>query len=99
MPRAAGPPWSRGRAARGGEGGPMLVAGVDGVRGGWLLAFRHGPEVDLERAGTVADVLRLADRAEIVAIDMPIGLLEAAAPGGRECDRLARRMLGPGRGS
>src|SRR4051794_33828568 len=30
---------------------------------------------------------------------MPIGLLEAAVPGGRECDRLARRMLGPGRGS
>ena len=99
MPRAADPSWPRGRATRGGEGGPMLVAGVDGVRGGWLLAFRDGPEVDLKRAATVADVVRLADRAEIVAIDMPIGLLEAAVPGGRECDRLARRMLGPGRGS
>jgi predicted RNase H-like nuclease len=30
-----------------------------------------------------------------VAIDIPLGLLDAAASGGRTCDQLARRRLGP----
>ena len=35
----------------------------------------------------------------IVAIDIPIGLLDAAVPGGRDCDKLARSFLGPRRNS
>jgi predicted RNase H-like nuclease len=69
------------------------VVGVDGIRGGWLLAIKQGREVTLERAIDFAAVLNLADRAEAIAIDMPIGLLEVAVRGGRECDRLARERL------
>jgi len=32
--------------------------------------------------------------ASVVAVDMPIGLPEGHQPGGRTCDRLARRLLG-----
>jgi predicted RNase H-like nuclease len=39
-------------------------------------------------------VLDLAREARIVGVDMPMGLLDAAAAGGRECDRQARRLLG-----
>src|SRR5438105_2901832 len=39
-------------------------------------------------------VLDLTRRARVVGVDMPIGLLDAATPGGRECDRHARRLLG-----
>ncbi len=35
----------------------------------------------------------------LFAIDLPLGLLQKHAPGGRECDRLARCILGPRRGS
>ena len=59
----------------------------------------RGREVTLERASNFATVLGLADQAEAVAVDMPMGLLEVAVPGGRDCDRLAREVLGPGKTS
>ena len=77
----------------------MAVVGVDGIRGGCLLAVKQGREVVLERASDFAAVLNLANRAEAIAIDMPIGLLEVAVSGGRECDRLAREQLEPGKKS
>ncbi len=43
------------------------------------------------------DVFRLP--ALIFAIDLPLGLPEKFSPGGRECDRLARKLLGPRRAS
>jgi predicted RNase H-like nuclease len=45
------------------------------------------------RAGWVL-VLDAAADADVLGIDMPIGLLEHAVPGGRDCDRRARRLLG-----
>jgi predicted RNase H-like nuclease len=36
----------------------------------------------------------MAADARVIGVDMPIGLLDAAEPGGRECDRRARRLLG-----
>jgi predicted RNase H-like nuclease len=38
-------------------------------------------------------VLGLSPAPEIIAVDMPIGLLETPQPGGRSCDQLARRLL------
>jgi predicted RNase H-like nuclease len=38
--------------------------------------------------------MALAPSPTIIAIDIPIGLLEAPQPGGRLCDRQARRLLG-----
>lgn len=72
--------------------------GLDGCRGGWVAAH-------LEPDGTchvrihpaLRDLLR--DEASTTAIDIPLGLLDAPAPGGRTCDREARRRLGPRRAS
>jgi predicted RNase H-like nuclease len=40
------------------------------------------------------DVLHAAGEAAVLGVDMPIGLLDRAVPGGRDCDRRARRLLG-----
>jgi predicted RNase H-like nuclease len=39
-------------------------------------------------------VLALPEAPVVIGVDMPIGLLDAAERGGRECDRLARGRLG-----
>jgi predicted RNase H-like nuclease len=75
------------------------VGGVDGCRAGWIVAlveaqaqcfgqhhFRLCPYFD--------EVLHLYPTPTVIAVDMPIGLLCESQPGGRECDRQARRLLG-----
>jgi predicted RNase H-like nuclease len=74
------------------------IAGVDGCRSGWFVVLieydgtirqeRHEFCVDFHR------VLELQSGSAITAIDIPIGLLAANVPGGRDCDKEARRMLG-----
>jgi predicted RNase H-like nuclease len=78
-----------------------LIAGVDGCRAGWLVVLTHGgfaegdgAHAQVAVARDFDGVLELTRGARVVGIDMPIGLLDAAAPGGRECDRHARRLLG-----
>jgi len=76
----------------------MLLVGVDGCRGGWVVATA---DERLERIRFVVvlsldDVLRRSSTDGIVAIDVPIGLPEA---GDRACDRSARRLLGGPRAS
>ena len=44
-------------------------------------------------------VLDLEPKPSVVAVDMPIGLLEEPSSGGRECDKEARRLLGTPRRS
>ncbi len=76
------------------------VAGLDGCRGGWVLAVLPtvlpangaGP-VELRVVEKVEEALALLDTRVIGAlgIDMPIGL---AAVGPRRCDLEARRLLG-----
>jgi len=82
-----------------------LVAGVDGCRAGWLVVLTDaaaadgGPEPsEVALARDFRAVLELTRGARIVGVDMPIGLLDAATPGGRDCDRQARRLLGHPRG-
>ncbi len=76
------------------------VAGVDGRRGGWVVVLR--PLGSLEVRGRLVErfreVLGLLERPSIVGVDIPIGLLDRAVKGGRECDREARRILGQPRG-
>src|SRR5271156_3342724 len=75
----------------------MLVAGIDGCRGGWV-AFK----VNLPAHSTSVEVVDLPawlrehppDLA-CVGIDIPIGLLA----GPRACDKAARKLLGQPRGS
>ena len=75
------------------------LAGVDGCPGGWVVALaRRGPDHRLSRLRFVVrphieDILNLPEAPAIIAIDMPIGLLDVPQPGGRDCDQLARRLL------
>lgn len=91
------------------------IAGVDGCRGGWVVAKApllddEGPgvsrprrgEVELKVCPTWLDVVKWCRGAVRIAVDMPIGLPDRAEPGGRPCDRAARKLLrapdgGPGR--
>ena len=71
--------------------------GVDGCRGGWFYFAHYGDEFLFGVERTVADILaRYTIRCLL--IDMPIGLSDADGPP-RECDRLARQLLGPRRAS
>lgn len=87
------------------KGKSIVVAGVDGCRGGWLMVRRRispkGPksldsEVDLGPEIVISASWRELPAADLVAVDMPIGL---PASGRRGCDRLARLRLGPRRSS
>lgn len=69
------------------------MAGVDGCRGGWIVAT---PEGDFWLASTWAEVVAVPCRLALV--DMPIGLpCRPREP--RACDREARRVVGPRRSS
>ena len=72
----------------------MRVAGVDGRRGGWVVAT-----VDLEPAPSLVSLEYVAPLAPavhadiaVIAIDMPIGLSDSGA---RACDVAARKLLKP----
>jgi predicted RNase H-like nuclease len=79
----------------------VRVGGVDGCRGGWLLATapatRRAP-VRLEVLPTFAPIAAAVRDGDLaaVAVDMPIGLPDA---GTRPCDVAARALLGPRRSS
>jgi predicted RNase H-like nuclease len=79
------------------------VAGVDGCRAGWLVA---SSEVDADGAMSRPELLVVPTFDAVVdmpldriAVDIPIGLLDVLAIGGREADRAARKLLGPLRGT
>jgi predicted RNase H-like nuclease len=74
----------------------VWLCGVDGFREKWraVLGNFDAGEVrlfDLPLEG----ILNLSEEPAIIAVDGPIGLPEVTRPGGRTCDRLARRLLGP----
>ena len=65
------------------------VLWVDGARGGWVGALVRGQDVEWL---VLPDVrAALAVDADVVAVDMPIGLPDT---GRRACDRQAKRLLG-----
>ena len=72
----------------------VTVAGVDGRRGGWVVAI-----VDISSSPYLASLEYVAPLAPslshdlaVIAIDMPIGLSDV---GPRECDIAARKLLQP----
>jgi len=77
------------------------VAGLDGVPHGWMAVLRN--TVSGETRGLVlsrwTEILKVAERPEVIAIDIPIGLLDEAQRGGRQCDQVARNLLGRVRAS
>ena len=72
----------------------MRVAGVDGRRGGWVVAIvdlAAAPRLEsLEYVAPLAPTL--AGDLAVIAIDMPIGLSDE---GPRACDLAARKLLQP----
>jgi predicted RNase H-like nuclease len=78
---------------------PPELIGIDGCRGGWLVASSDAALSALTFS-IVDDLEPLIARAErdraVVAIDIPIGLADG---GPRTCDLEARRLLGRPRGS
>ncbi len=79
----------------------MRVIGVDGCRGGWLctaLDGAGGAPPEWWVAADFAGVVEHARDADLILVDIPIGLLEGGSSP-REPDVLARRMLGGRRAS
>lgn len=82
------------------------VAGVDGCRAGWVVvlvpfqmsARRELKNLNIQLCADFGEILALHPTPAIVAIDIPIGLLDKSQAGGRACDQLARQEL-PGRTS
>ena len=71
----------------------MLVAGVDGCRGGWLclvLDTANG-NMEIRYPTKFAELFEQKPKPKIIAIDIPIGLWEK---GDRPCDKEARKFLG-----
>src|SRR6266700_814257 len=75
--------------------GMLPVAGVDGCRAGWLVV--HGGRAAV--CTDFAEVLTALPDDAVVAVDMPIGLVDEHEPGGRAVDRAARARLGAKRSS
>lgn len=73
----------------------VWLAGVDGCRAGWLVAF-------VRPTGAVCDIVILPRFADIaaarplacIAVDMPIGLPERSSIGGRAAENAVRPLLG-----
>src|SRR5262245_61248774 len=72
------------------------LAGADGCRTGWVVAFVHpsGDEVRVRIEPSFAAILAASERPAIVAVDMPIGLPARAGYGGRGPENAVRPLLG-----
>ena len=71
---------------------PMRFVGVDGCKGGWFSAGLGQNGYDFGIFRGFAELLSHYGDAEIILVDIPIGLPEG--PGGRKCDNEARKKLG-----
>ena len=76
----------------------MIVAGVDGYPRGWLVLRcefdRRGSMKILDLQGHAGFRSVVASRDDVIAVDIPIGLLERSEDGPRRCDVEARKLLG-----
>src|SRR5262249_37797767 len=75
------------------------VAGADGTPGGWAVVIMENEQLTIQRVVALADLFDRIRDVNIVAVDVPIGLLASYETGGRACDRAARKILGKTRSS
>ena len=75
------------------------VAGADGAPGGWAVVFLQQGRFTVQKVRNLSEVFDSSSPPKILAVDIPIGLLDVYETGGRGCDREARRFLGPKRRS
>lgn len=73
-----------------------FLAGVDGCRGGWVVALldTRTRTLSVRVVPSFAAVLALPEAPAVICADVPIGLLDASQAGGRTCDPAARKLLG-----
>lgn len=78
----------------------MFVAGVDGCRAGWVVALLDldTRALSVKLIARIAEIERLPEKPQRIAIDMPMGFADIACKGGRQCEREARALL-PGKSS
>src|ERR1700688_2257519 len=80
------------------------LAGVVPYARGWLAAtaklqgITMSPE-EPQVFSSLLDVLDYKPAYQVIALFAPVGLLDEPTPGGRHCDRDARRLLGRPRSS
>ena len=77
----------------------QLLAGVEPCRDGWLVVAGRLQGITVspmpaEVVKTFVEVLDTKPAYSVIALHAPVGLLEGKTPGGRACDRAARRELG-----
>jgi len=74
------------------------ISGVDGCRGGWIAIRKEVASGEISSAvyASSEELIYASPAPEVLALDIPIGLTNS---GPRQCDLLARKMLGPSRGS
>src|SRR5579863_5365541 len=73
------------------------VVGVDGCHAGWFAVLRNSDSGEIRYHRPFPHISEVVDTAEkplIIAVDIPIGLLDCAQRGGRSCDKEARTLLG-----
>ena len=64
----------------------MNVLGVDGTTNGWAVVVSNEGQMHVREIARLADIFEHPPYPDIVAVDVPIGLLDAYEIGGRECD-------------
>jgi predicted RNase H-like nuclease len=69
------------------------IAGVDGTPGGWAIVLMEAGRSSIQKVTKLYDLLETNPNIEVIAVDVPIGLLDAYRLGGRDCDRAARTFL------
>jgi predicted RNase H-like nuclease len=72
------------------------LAGVDGCRTGWVVAFVRpaGGEARVRVVSHFTGVLAAPEAPAVVAVDIPIGLPERTGPGGRAAESAVRPLIG-----
>jgi predicted RNase H-like nuclease len=72
------------------------LAGVDGCRTGWIVAFVRpaGGDLRVRIVPRFAEVVAAPEAPVVVAVDIPIGLPERVGRGGRAAENAVRPLLG-----
>ena len=74
--------------------GAIKYVGVDGCKAGWIgVGLDDGDGTRVKVREKFSEILECFGDASLILVDMPIGLLEEATRGGRDCDKEARKVL------
>jgi predicted RNase H-like nuclease len=71
-----------------------LFVGIDGCRGGWLAVHWDGTAESFPVVHFLSNIDELKlSTIRVCAVDIPIGFMDVAVPGGRDAEKLARKFL------